>query len=97
MRKRTNPNGAHIVFTTHYQELLDILPRNDSVYITTRDSDGSLAVKNLAKFLKRRDVKRSDLLFSNFHDLGTAVEYRSEISLMQKIESLVNDKVNAAF
>ena len=97
MRKRTNPNGAHIVFTTHYQELLDILPRNDSVYITTRDSDGSLAVKNLAEFLKRRDVKRSDLLFSNFHDLGTAVEYRSEISLMQKIESLVNDKVNAVF
>ena len=82
-------------FMTHYQELLDILPRNDSVYITTRDSDGSLAVKNLAEFLKRRDVKRSDLLFSNFYGLGTAVEYRSEISLTQKTESLVNNKVNA--
>ena len=77
--------------------MLDILPRNDSVYITTRDSDGSLAVKNLAEFLKRRDVKRSDLLFSNFYGLGTAVEYRSEISLMQKIESIVNDEVNAVF
>lgn len=37
MRKRTNPHAAHIIFTTHYQELLDILPGNDLITLTTMD------------------------------------------------------------
>lgn len=91
MRKKTNPHGAHIVFTTHYQELLDILARNDSIYITTRDPEWNLVIRNLAEFLKRRDVKRSDLLFSNYYDLGTAVDYSSYINLKRSIEHIIGD------
>lgn len=91
MRKKTNPHGAHIVFTTHYQELLDILARNDSIYIATRDPEWNLVIRNLAEFLKRRDVKRSDLLFSNYYDLGTAVDYSSYINLKRSIEHIIGD------
>ena len=91
MRTKTNPHGAHIVFTTHYQELLDILARNDSIYIATRDPEWNLVIRNLAEFLKRRDVKRSDLLFSNYYDLGTAVDYSSYINLKRSIEHIIGD------
>ena len=92
MKKATNPNDAHLVFTTHYQELLDILPRNDSVYITTRNNELNLVVKNLAEFLKRNDMKKSDILFSDYYDLGTAVDYESYLSLLQNVESFVSSK-----
>ena len=92
MKKATNPNDAHLIFTTHYQELLDILPRNDSVYITTRNDELNLVVKNLAEFLKRNDMKKSDILFSGYYDLGTAVDYESYLSLLQNVEGFVSSK-----
>ena len=88
-RKKTNPNDAHLIFTTHYQELIDILDRNDSISITTRTKDGKLAVRNLSQYLKRNDVKRSDILSSDYYDLGTALDYTSYVSLRKSIEEAV--------
>ena len=31
-----NPNGAILIYSTHYSELLDIIPRNDSIYIVRK-------------------------------------------------------------
>ncbi len=90
MRRSTNPHGAHIIFTTHYQELLDILPRNDGVYITTRRDGVDLSVYNLAEFLKRRDIKRSDILASDYYDLGTAIDYGAYSDLLKSVAGLVD-------
>ena len=36
----TNPNGATLIFTTHYPELLDHLTRGDGIWFTVRNPQG---------------------------------------------------------
>ncbi len=80
--KKTNPNGAVIIFSTHYPELLDELERNDSVFITK--SDHGLSVDNLNLLLNRNDMKKSEIYQSNFLG-GTAPRYTSLVALQKKI------------
>lgn len=54
--KRINKNGATILFSTHYSELLDEFDRNDSIYIV-RNKEG-IGVENLSNILKRNDIKK---------------------------------------
>ena len=54
--KVVNPNGAMIIFSTHYAELLDEFERNDNIYIV-RNRNG-INAENLATVLKRNDIKR---------------------------------------
>ena len=63
---RTNPNGACLIFSTHYAEIFDfsILDRKDNIYIT-RKSDGLLAVSKFSNEFKRNDFKKSEVFFSN--------------------------------
>ncbi len=82
MNKKTNPNGAVIIFSTHYPELLDELDRNDAVFITR--SDHGLTVDNLNSLLKRNDMKKSDVYQSNFLG-GTAPKYKSLVALQESI------------
>ena len=82
MNKKTNPNGAVIIFSTHYPELLDELERNDSVFITR--SDYGLSVDNLNSLLKRNDMKKSEVYQSNFLG-GTAPKYNSLVTLQKSI------------
>lgn len=81
--KRTNPNGAVIVFSTHYPELLDELERNDAVFITRHEPDG-LKVENLNILLKRNDMKKSEVYRSNYID-GTAPKYEALFALQKSI------------
>ena len=48
----SNPEGAQLVFTTHYVELLDFLPRKDDVYLLVRGKGHAI------------DVVKYSLLFS---------------------------------
>lgn len=89
MRRSTNPHDAHLVFTTHYQELVDILDRNDSITITSRTAEDSLAVHNLSQYLKRNDVRRSEYLSSDYYDLGTAIDYSAYDCLRKGVEKAV--------
>ncbi len=57
--KRTNPNGAVLIFSTHYSELLDLFERNDNIYIV-RNNNG-ISVKNMTEVLKRNDIKKSEV------------------------------------
>ena len=82
MNKQTNPNGAVIIFSTHYPELLDELERNDSVFITRNDH--GLKVDNLNSLLKRNDMKKSEVYQSNFLG-GTAPKYKSLLALQNSI------------
>ena len=87
MRKRTNPHAAHIIFTTHYQELLDILPGNDLIMLTTMDDNGTLSVHRFPDTLDQEECQRSDLLASDFFHIGTAPDYESYRTLQRKLEN----------
>ena len=80
--KKTNPNGAVLIFSTHYPELLDELDRNDAVFIT-RSNEG-LTVDNLNTLLNRNDMKKSEVYQSNFLG-GTAPKYNAILTLQKSI------------
>lgn len=80
--KKTNPNGAVLIFSTHYPELLDELDRNDAVFIT-RSNEG-LTVDNLNTLLNRNDMKKSEVYQSNFLG-GTAPKYNVLLTLQKSI------------
>ena len=87
MRKRTNPHAAHIIFTTHYQELLDILLGNDLITLLTMDDNGTLSVHRFPDTLDQEECQRSDLLASDFFHIGTAPDYESYRTLQRKLEN----------
>ena len=82
MDKRVNPNGAMIIFSTHYAELLDEFERNDNIYIV-RNRNG-INAENLATVLKRNDIKKSDAYQSGFLE-GTTPMYDSYIKLKKSL------------
>ena len=79
----TNPNGACIIFSTHYAEILDFIRRKDNVYLT-RKTDGSLSVSKLSTECRRNDIKKSDLFLSNCLR-GTAPKFRQIQNLKEAI------------
>ena len=85
--KRTNPNGAVIVFSTHYPELLDELERNDAVFITKHEPDG-LIISNLSTLLKRNDMKKSEVYQSNYLG-GTAPKHEAVRALKKSVSASV--------
>ena len=83
---KLNKNGAVLIFSTHYPELLDEYDRNDSIYIT-RNHDG-IELKSLTEVLKRNDIKRSDAYQSGLLD-GTTPSYKAYIQLKKSIAAYV--------
>lgn len=71
-----NKNGATLIFTTHYAEILDSMERKDNIYITTKKEDYSCAIIRFSDEIKRNDIKKSDIFLSNYID-GTAPSYES--------------------
>lgn len=70
---RTNPNGACLIFSTHYAEILDFIDRKDNIYIT-RKKNGEISISKYANEFKRNDFKKSDIILSNALK-GTAPSY----------------------
>lgn len=79
----TNPNGACIIFSTHYAEILDFIRRKDNVYIT-RKTNGDLSVSKLSAECRRNDIKKSDL-FLSYYLLGTVPNFRQIQNLKEAI------------
>ena len=93
MNEKTNPNGATLLFSTHYSELLDEFDRNDNIYIV-RNKKGIYA-ENLSKALKRNDMKKSEVYDSDSLG-GTAPDYETYIRLKntlirERTKEAVND------
>ncbi len=84
MNKSVNKNGATLIFSTHYSELLDEFERNDGIYIV-RNRNGIYAQK-LSKILARNDIKKSEAFKSDFL-CGTVPAYESYIQLKKAIIS----------
>jgi len=74
--ERINKNGACLIFSTHYVELLDFVDRKDNIFITRKEPQNPMAIEVLsyAKEVKRNDVKKSEVFLSNFIQ-GTAPRY----------------------
>lgn len=78
MDDKVNKNGATIIFSTHYSELLDEFDRNDSIYVV-RNKEG-IGVENLSNILKRNDIKKSDVYDSDYLG-GTVPSYEAYMAL----------------
>lgn len=78
MDSRLNRNGASLLFTTHYPELLDEYDRNDGIYIV-RNRNG-ITAENLSGILKRNDVKKSEAYQSGLLE-GTVPAYEAYMRL----------------
>lgn len=84
MNKSVNKNGATLIFSTHYSELLDEFERNDGIYIV-RNINGIYAQK-LSEILTRNDIKKSEAFKSDFLE-GTVPTYESYMQLKRAIIS----------
>ncbi len=82
MNKSVNKNGATLIFSTHYSELLDEFERNDGIYIV-RNRNGIYAQK-LSEILTRNDIKKSEAFKSDFLE-GTVPTYESYMQLKRAI------------
>ena len=78
MDEKVNKNGATLIFSTHYSELLDEFDRNDGIYVV-RNKEG-ISAENMAKILKRNDIKKSEVYDSDYLG-GTVPVYEAYIAL----------------
>lgn len=85
MDEKVNKNGATILFSTHYSELLDEFNRNDSIYIV-RNKDG-ITAENLSNVLKRNDIKKSEVYDSDYLG-GTVPAYEAYMALKKVLISV---------
>ena len=83
--EKVNKNGATILFSTHYSELLDEFDRNDSIYIV-RNKEG-IGVENLSNILKRNDIKKSEVYDSGYLG-GTVPAYEAYMALKKVLSSV---------
>lgn len=84
MDKKVNKNGATLVYSTHYVELLDELDRNDGIYII-RNYEG-VTIQKLHHILKRNDIKKSDVFQSGMLK-GTTPSYEASMRLKKVLAS----------
>lgn len=84
MDKKVNKNGATLVYSTHYVELLDELDRNDGIYVI-RNNEG-VKIQKLNHILKRNDIKKSDVFQSGMLD-GTTPSYEVSMRLKKVLAS----------
>lgn len=84
MDPKVNPNGAMLLFSTHYAELLDEFERNDNIYIV-RNRNG-ITAENLSAVLKRNDIKKSEAYQSGYLD-GTVPAYDAYMALKKTLSN----------
>lgn len=64
--KEINKNGACLIFTTHYAEILDSFDRMDNIYILTRSENHFTKIHRYSKMVKRSELKKSEVILSNY-------------------------------
>lgn len=76
--ERINKHGACLLFSTHYTEILDFMDRKDNIYVVRREQApaNNIEVLNYAQEVKRNDVKKSEIILSNYIK-GTAPLYEN--------------------
>ena len=85
MNPNVNRNGATLIYSTHYSELLDEYDRNDCIYIVR--NRGGIYTENLSLILKRNDIKKSEGYESGYLE-GTVPIYESYMALKKVLSSV---------
>lgn len=85
MNPNVNRNGATLIYSTHYSELLDEYDRNDCIYIVR--NRGGIYTENLSLTLKRNDIKKSEAYESGYLE-GTVPIYESYMALKKVLSSV---------
>ena len=64
-------------------ELLDIIPRNDSIYVVSKKRQ--ITIEKFSNIIKRNDISKSDIFIKGMIDNSTP-DYSSENSLRNTIK-----------
>ena len=88
--RETNPQGATLVFTTHYPQLLDHIHRKDDVYFLAHGEDGLTKVVKYGDKVERIENKKSEVFASNYVK-GTAPRYVDVRALRRLVSESVAD------
>lgn len=86
--RETNPQGATLVFTTHYPQLLDHIHRKDDVYFLAHGEDGQTKVVKYGDKVERIENKKSEVFASNYIK-GTVPRYVDVRTLRHLVSELV--------
>lgn len=81
---KVNKNGATLIFTTHYSEILDTIERSDSIYVLNKKD--KIIINKFSKLADKKDrvdKKKSDLMLSG--ELDTSPSYFAYQRLKQDI------------
>ena len=81
--RKMNPYGAILIYSTHYSELLDIIPRNDSIYVVSKNRQ--ITIEKFSNIIKRNDISKSDIFIKGMIDNSTP-DYSSEFELRKNIK-----------
>ena len=82
MQENINIEGATLIFSINYIELLDEFSRNDNIYIA-RNED-RITIQKLSNILKRTGIKMSDAFKSDYLK-GTAPSYDTYFQLKKAL------------
>lgn len=83
--KKVNKGNGTLLFSTHYPELMDLLTRNDSVYILK--NNGGISCVKASEKLKRNDgIKKSEAFIHDYFD-GTAPDYEAYMDLKERLQT----------
>lgn len=93
---KSNPKGAMLLCTTHYTEIIDVLERNDMVFFNAKTEDGKLSLVNLSVILKRSDIKKSEIYFSDNLNIGTAIDYEKYLEFKRYFSDRSQRNTNAS-
>ena len=78
-----NKNGAQIIFSTHYVEILDYLKRRDGIFITHKEN-GKINVKNLySNYNVRAELLKSKQFDNNV--FNTSLNYNQLLKVRRNI------------
>lgn len=81
-----NKNGATLIFSTHYIEIIDEIERSDSIYVLNKKE--TINVKKLSDCLgnnDRKDKKKSDIFLSGM--INTIPDYKSYMNIKKDIKN----------
>lgn len=87
--EEVNKNGATLIFSTHYSEILDSIDRKDNIFVLIRDNNFVSRVVKYSDFVDRNDIKKSEILLSNYIE-GTSPSYELIIAVKELLCRLVN-------
>ena len=87
----TNPQGAQLIFSTHYPELLDAVNRKDAINILVRDEQFKTNVVKYSDRISRIENKKSEVILSNAIK-GSMPRYPDVQAMREFVRRCVNDR-----